>query len=63
VISPDSIRVEFPKHEFTDKSGTAIITTGSVPIRVEKACGVSSDVIASRIGFQRCPYSHDLEVA
>ena len=37
--------------------------SGSVPIRVEKACGVSSDVIASRIGFHRCPYSHDLEVA
>ena len=36
---------------------------GSAPKLVEKERGASSDVIAPRIGFHRCPYSHDLEVA
>jgi len=36
---------------------------GSVPKSVEKERGASSDVIAPRIGFHQCPYSHDLEVA
>jgi hypothetical protein len=36
---------------------------GSVPKSVEKERGVSSDVIALDIGFQRSPYSHDPEVA
>jgi hypothetical protein len=30
---------------------------------VEKAGGASSDGIDLKIGFVRCPYSHDLEAA
>ena len=40
----------------------SMMMSGSVPKSVEKERGVSSDLIAPRIGFHRSPYSHDLEV-